>query len=330
MYIYISVIIPIYNAEKYLKKCIESVLSQTLKEIEIILVDDGSTDGSGAILDEYAEKYDNIKVIHQENAGPAIARNVGIANARGEYIGFVDSDDYIAPDMYEQLYTTAIKHNVDIVTGDFVTVKNGRNLNRQGVKLEANKLYGEKEIRELVLYANENRLLWFAVKSIYKSELVKNNNIHFSELKIGEETPFVLECLLCAKSMYYIDEPFYFYEQSPDSLARAKYKGDYLHKLEKLYFAKDSVYKKYNITGYENDINAYTMKHTLTLLLSNEINHRSSISEKIKSYRNIINSQMVKNAFKTCSTSLIKSNLKFLAILLKFRMYFILALITNF
>lgn len=106
----ISVIVPVYQVEKYLVRCLESVVNQTYKNLEIILVDDGSTDASGEICDEYAEKDDRIKVIHKENGGLSSARNAGLDIAQGEYIAFVDSDDWIAPDMYQCLYQLLILH----------------------------------------------------------------------------------------------------------------------------------------------------------------------------------------------------------------------------
>ena len=111
----ISVIIPVYNVEDFLCKCVDSVLAQTFKDIEIILVDDGSTDKSGEICDEYAEKDDRIKVIHKENGGLSSARNAGLDIAKGEYIGFVDSDDYISYEMYEKLLCAAKRYSADLV-----------------------------------------------------------------------------------------------------------------------------------------------------------------------------------------------------------------------
>ncbi|MBR6909457.1 MAG: glycosyltransferase family 2 protein, partial [Lachnospiraceae bacterium] len=108
----INVIIPVYNIQKeYLKRCIDSVLAQTYKDIEIILVDDGSSDGSGDVCDEYASLNANVKAFHKENGGSSSARNIGIKEASGEYIGFVDSDDYIEPDMYEVLYEAIVRNN---------------------------------------------------------------------------------------------------------------------------------------------------------------------------------------------------------------------------
>lgn len=111
----ISIIVPVYNIEEYLPRCIESILNQTYKNLELILVDDGSLDGSGAICDEYAKKDDRVFVIHKENGGSSSARNAGIRQARGEYLGFVDSDDYIEKYMYEKMVHAIDERNCNIV-----------------------------------------------------------------------------------------------------------------------------------------------------------------------------------------------------------------------
>lgn len=115
----ISVIVPVYNVEKYLNRCIDSILNQTLKQIEIILVDDGSTDNSPIICDEYCERYENIKAIHKENNRVAAARNDGIKIATGKYIALVDSDDWIDPNMLEEMYNKAEEFHTDITMCDF-------------------------------------------------------------------------------------------------------------------------------------------------------------------------------------------------------------------
>ena len=116
----ISVIIPVYNVEQYLKQCVDSILSQTYKNIEIILVDDGSSDSSGIICDEYAHKHGNIKVIHKKNAGLSEARNSGLVVANGSYIAFIDSDDWISNDNFEKMITEIKKQDSDFVFSDGV------------------------------------------------------------------------------------------------------------------------------------------------------------------------------------------------------------------
>ena len=124
MDIKVSIIVPVYNVEKYLPICIDSIICQTLREIEIICVDDGSTDNSSVILDQYAIKDERIKVVHKKNGGYGKAVNIGMDLAQGEYVGIVDSDDYILPEMYEILYMNAKKNNLDMINSNFEGVRN--------------------------------------------------------------------------------------------------------------------------------------------------------------------------------------------------------------
>ena len=121
----ISVIVPIYNTEKYLKKCLDSIINQTYKNLQIILIDDGSGDNSGEICDEYATKDSRIQVIHKQNAGVTAARNDGLDMATGDYIGFVDSDDWIEPNMYEEMMANLIKTGADFVHTGFIKELHG-------------------------------------------------------------------------------------------------------------------------------------------------------------------------------------------------------------
>ena len=116
----ISVIVPVYNTEKYLDRCIQSILSQTYSNIEILLIDDGSTDSSGAICDKYAEQDSRVRVFHKANGGVSSARNMGLDKAKGTWFTFVDSDDWIDMDMYEQMYNAAIQNKVDMVCCDLL------------------------------------------------------------------------------------------------------------------------------------------------------------------------------------------------------------------
>lgn len=115
----VSIIMPVYNVEKYLKKCLNSLINQTLDDIEIICVNDGSTDNSDKILQEFAQKDSRIKILTQSNKGQSVARNLAIENANGEYLGFVDSDDWVDLDYFEKLYNIAIKYDCDIACAGF-------------------------------------------------------------------------------------------------------------------------------------------------------------------------------------------------------------------
>ena len=134
----VSIIVPIYNVEPYLKKCIDSIINQTLTNIEIILVNDGSTDNCGKIIDEYAKKDNRIIALHKENGGQASARNMGLDIASGKYIGFVDSDDLIDKEMYKVLYDEAEKNIADLVICDFKKVNENYKIKKDSVFQEKN------------------------------------------------------------------------------------------------------------------------------------------------------------------------------------------------
>lgn len=145
----ISIIVPVYNVEKYLNRCLDSILNQTFTDFELILVDDGSTDNSGIICDEYKTKDNRIKVIHKENGGLSSARNAGLDIARGRYIGFVDSDDFISKDMYQILYNEAEKNKADMIMCEFKKVdKNYEAINNNLYKKSDIKLLKKDEILE--------------------------------------------------------------------------------------------------------------------------------------------------------------------------------------
>lgn len=193
----VSVIVPIYNVERYLKKCVDSIINQSLKEIEIILVDDGSTDNSGKIADEYINKDERIKVIHKENGGQGSARNAGIEAATGEYIGFVDSDDWIDEDMYKMIYKKAICENLDIAIcsrkiwdekytlGAIIEVRN------ELIKDLQKDLPGYYV--DYLLYTNTVS----ACNKIYKSDLIRKWEVKFEDVKkVGSEDAFFNYCAL--------------------------------------------------------------------------------------------------------------------------------------
>lgn len=194
----VSVIVPIYNVEKYLNKCVDSIINQSLRDIEIILVDDGSTDNSGDIADIYAEKDSRVKVIHKENGGQGSARNHGIEVAQGEYIGFVDSDDWIDFNMYEELYIAAEKEEADIAV-----------CNRK-VFDENDNLKTIVTVSEGIIDINKDKIIDYVIdqlfyphtvvvyNKIFKKTIISNNNITFKEVKeVGsEDALFNYEVLL--------------------------------------------------------------------------------------------------------------------------------------
>ena len=323
-------IIPVYNSAVYLKRCVDSVLEQSLNEIEIILVDDGSTDESSVICDKYANKNKNIKVIHQRNLGPAIARNVGMKIANGEYIGFVDSDDFVSPDMFETLYKIGREENLDIVIGNYQVIKDGNvDLHRENEIAPPNRKIFHNEIVDLIMQPDHDSLIWFTWKSIFRKSLLELNAIEYFDGMLGEDTIFNIDAMLSANAIYYINEPFYSYVQTKNSLIRKPYKDNLLNRLEKNFNKKEEVLKKHNIVDYQKSICTYAMSHSLVMLISNVLNGKKKIRWRMKEYRRIRQSKFVCMTFDTVSVFIIPSRIKWLALLLKWRLYFLSALLST-
>ena len=223
----ISVIIPVYNAEKTLHRCVDSILVQTLSDFEVLLIDDGCKDNSGKICDEYAKKDSRVKVIHKVNGGVSSARNMGLDNAKGEWITFIDADDYIASD-----FLSAINNNdCDFIIGQ------SQHFNSSGKywyseRLSPQKFLSEEEKREFL----EHNLLWHIMRTpwgkFFKRDLI--TEIRFDDgMKIGEDTVFVHDYLLHCKSIAVVDNITYYYFDSEDNVS-IKYSMSPLESLDHL------------------------------------------------------------------------------------------------
>lgn len=213
----ISVIVPVYNVEKYLKKCVDSIIAQTHKNLEIILIDDGSTDSSLKICEEYA-KDERVKLICQENSGAAAARNAGIDAASGDYIHFADADDYLEPNMYEELLKVSVEYNADFVSCScFFDYENSE----QSVKG-----YNDSQVR--VMTVNEyfgnylkGDFLLTVWNHICKREICAGVKFPFrEELYYGEDGYTAIPTLQRTKKIAYLGKAFYHYVQSENSLVR--------------------------------------------------------------------------------------------------------------
>jgi len=209
----ISIIIPVYNVEKYLNRCIESIINQTYKNLEIILVDDGSTDNSGKICDEYALKDNRIKVIHKQNGGVSSARNKGLEVATGEYIGFVDSDDYIEKDMYELLLSTIIETKSQVVVCNWFKGTESNWIE--------NKNFPTKE--KLTKTEALESFYWcmFSWNKLFNRRVIEN--IRFLEsCSCGEDTLFVFNIFIKLEQIYCINLPKYYYRINTNSILHSR------------------------------------------------------------------------------------------------------------
>ena len=237
----ISIIIPVYNVEKYIEKCLESVINQTYSNIEIILIDDGSQDNCGRICDEYAKKDKRIIVIHKQNEGVSAARNDGIEKAKGKFITFVDSDDFIDKMYIEKLYMQLMENNVDIsIMGtkdfkdDIQTIKES--------KPYRNILNKEQAIKELLIEKHFTCVIW---GKLYKKELW--NNIRFNpQTKIAEDFEVIY---LLFKKVNRVNvntkDLLYFYRIRTDSTIASKYNKDFENEIQLTEKIKEDILKNF-------------------------------------------------------------------------------------
>lgn len=240
----VSIIVPVYNVEKYLERCINSLQGQSLKELEIILVDDSSTDSSLQICNNLAKEDSRIKVIHKVNEGAGKARNAALAVATGKYIGFVDSDDYVEHDMFEVLYEKAEKYNSDLVMSGVIFV-DGNIYSKEGERVS--KMYFDKdtyfetkeELKKLRMGIvgampddeDDSKYGMSVWKNLFRHEIIKKNNLTFqSEREIlSEDALFMVDYISCIDKATGISEVFYNYCRNEDSISKS-YKKDRFEK----------------------------------------------------------------------------------------------------
>ncbi len=217
MAVKVSIIVPVYNVEKYLRKCLDSLVNQTLKDIEIICINDGTKDNSVEIINEYVKKCPNIILINQENQGLGMARNNAMKHAKGDYIAFVDSDDWVDTDMYEVLYNKAIETDADIVECDYRMVfENSTKIKNRTLfgslhtwkkfPIVCGKIFDWKYVKTQVF----NGLRCMVWNRLYKRSLIFDNNLTFPDGKC-EDYPFSLDAVLSAKSIVYCHKTLYNY-----------------------------------------------------------------------------------------------------------------------
>lgn len=289
----ISIIVPVYNVENYLKRCIESILNQTFTDFELILVNDGSTDGSGIICKEFSSVDDRIKVINKNNGGLSSARNSGIEIARGKYISFIDSDDYINNNMFEILYREIIFSNSDISICNYCKVSDYNRPVDNNLQYKSQIFEGKENI--LNQLCDEKRMQFtVAWNKLYDKSLF--NSIRFKEGKLHEDEFIAHEILDKANKVIYIESDLYYYYQREDSIMkkfnidrldfldaikeRIEYfkKNNYMplkEKTEKLYLEMFFCY--YNIIKNEKsskvlyELRKKIIKHKILLFKNNKI-----------------------------------------------------------
>lgn len=235
----ISVVMPIYNAMKYLADCIDSVLAQKGVSLELILVNDGSTDNSLSICQSFADNNDNVRVVSIDNSGPATAKNVGLSMATGEYVSFIDSDDALMPDMYKKMMESAHRHDADITCCSYLQIDEQGNLSHTEASNKEYVLTQEETVRR---FLTKDKIYTQNWTKIYRRKMLSDNNISYVDgLKTEEDTLFNIVAFSACKIVTIVDEPLYRYTYREQSLSRDYFKTNFemfgnnlLMKLEKV------------------------------------------------------------------------------------------------
>ena len=287
----VSVIVPVYNVEKYIEKCLDSLVNQTLKEIEIIVVNDGSPDNSQKIIDKYAKKYKNIKSYIKENGGLSDARNYGLKKATGEYIAFIDSDDYIDREMLYKMYNHAIKEELDIVVCDTINVyEDGKE-----IYIKSNHNFSNNSIKNYIISPP------MACSRLYNKKLFNRHNfkkgIYYEDLEL---TPKLVKE---TKKIGYVNEGLYFYLQRSGSIMKQQ---EFNEKLLDIFKVLQSNYDEL-VKEYPEEIEYMYITHllrTATLRFLEYENSNQYINQIVKEIKENFPNWKQNQYFKKSSTKL--------------------------
>lgn len=317
---FVSIVVPVYKVEKYLERCIKSLISQTLSDIEIILVDDGSPDCCPALCDVWASRDNRIKVVHKKNGGLSSARNAGMSVARGKYIGFVDSDDDVESDMYKKMFLAAEQYQVDFVMADYIRIREDGSTYLKTLDIQSG-LYDKLKIREEIF---PNLIMRECVDygpllsvwhCLYRADFLRKYNLHFDEqVRWSEDNIFSAILGYYSSSFYYMKgEGLYHYYQNPGTITTSYRKGSW------------QVYCKMNdhLHAFFDDVDDYDFRRQLKLHIiyyaCNCIgqDEGSSESENIEHIRQILNDAHLTEAFRNFKMPHVPVKLKIQLMLMK-------------
>ena len=288
MKVLVSIIIPIYNVEKYLEKCIKSIINQTYRNLEIILINDGSTDESAKICEAYKEQDNRIIFINKKNGGAASAKNEGLKVAKGDYITFVDSDDFVELDMIEYMVNTIKKYNSDIVQCSFT------NLYKNTEKFKQDKIIeqkiGSKDFLELFITKWDSSLFW---NKLFKREVIEN--VFFKEGRCIDDEFFTYKCVINSKSIVTSNKIVYNYRMRKSGVMKSERSQKQILKDR-----VDYLYERYELVRkIYKDLDKSFLEHLLTYYLI--ISKDYYVNEKLLDY--------MKNNLKSIKVKIITSNI---------------------
>lgn len=325
----VSVIVPVYNVEKHLKQCLDSIVGQTYKELEIILVDDGSPDCCGAICEEYAKRDSRIRVIHKENAGLGMARNSGLEIAQGKYVTFIDSDDWIGPDMVEKLLEPAQKENCDLVVSGIVREFVGRKRVPSPVSDRVRRIEREDICSEVLLpilgtepsCPQDIGLEMSVCTNLYKREIIEKNKIRFvSEREyLSEDLFFNIHYIMQCRRVMLLPDCFYHYRMNDISLTNV-FRPSRFHLLCMLYETECKILDEYGILAdVQNRVDRTMIMKTRNAIRILVNNKTAPLKERRKSLKQILSSPVLQTILKRYPIDKYRVSLRIPAVLIRHR-----------
>ena len=331
----ISVVVPVYNVEELLPRCIDSILNQTKKNIEIILVDDGATDGSGAVCDAYAKKDERIRVIHKPNGGLTSAWKAGAEVSTGTYLGFIDSDDWIDADMYERMWESAVKYDSDVVVCGLVFDYEDPSLEkRQEISGFEKEFYNRQELEELFpVLLNDGRFFGrmlqpARVTKLYRRELVENNMpLCKEEVTVGEDLQLTLPALLDAKSMSVVKDFYPYHYWFNQNSMTGKFDPKYLDKIKVMAKRMKEISKEKGSYDFSSQITNDFLGLAVIGLKNGVIRNTEGKKSAMDIIKRYCNDEMVVEALKTHTMDQLPITIKGFLVLMKAKQYQICYLI---
>jgi len=293
----LSIIVPVFNAEVFLDECLESIVSQDYDNIEIICVNDGSTDKSLKILEKWMEKDNRFRIINETNRGPSAARNNGIKAAKGDFITFVDADDIVRNKIYSVSIKQMKENSLDVFIFACESFPNG-NVRTTGfqadIVMDAHQMFASNK------HIQSTNALCFSCRFVFRTSIIKNNDLLFDErIRYGEDMVFNIDAICHSQRIMVTNEPFYLYRKNEMGAMSQAYKPLLEDSLVKAYDIKMEQIEKYHLdtqNNYREDIAEYYIKTFLPMLVKNEF-HRPDQKDIRAAIKHIISLKMIKDSF---------------------------------
>ena len=333
MNIKVSIIVPVYNVEPYLDRCMQSLLKQTLKEIEIITVDDESPDHCPQLCEDYKAKYSNVKVVHKKNGGLGFARNSGLEVAKGEYVAFIDSDDFVDTDMFQHLYEYAIENNCDAVFCGYNIYKDAEHIRKMQENTDYILRRGKDDVKKVLLdmvgpepsYHSDAKLLMSVWRAIYSHKVIEDNHLRFvsERVYIAEDIMWHIDFLPCCQCVGLIPQTHYYYCDNGTSLTRT-YRADRFQKELFLYHTQEEKLREagYGEAEFRTRLNRQLLMKT-RVCISQQVTFLKQLGyiKARDNIRDIVQSPEVQAIMKTYPYRLLPMRHRLFFLLVKFRLY---------